>query len=100
MDATTGLPPWREVVSGSGSNTEGASKIVNFFLNPLNMKVASYLQDTRHMLAKLKSINEERGPLPMQTRLVAIDAVAMYPSVPSKGPRGGVAAAERALRAS
>ena len=33
VDPRTGVPPWREVVSGSGSNTEGASKIVNYYLN-------------------------------------------------------------------
>ena len=64
------------------------------------MKVPSYLQDTRQMLMKVKCINEESGPLPQQTRLVAVDAVAMYPSVPSEGPRGGVAAAEQALLSS
>ena len=30
VDPRYGVPPWREVVSGSGSNTEGASKVVNF----------------------------------------------------------------------
>jgi len=29
----------------------GSQKVVNHFLNPINMGVASYLQDTRHMLS-------------------------------------------------
>ena len=66
---------------------------MNFFLNPLNRKVPSYLEDTRHMLCKVREINQ-RAPLPKTTRLIAIDAVAMYPSIP---PEGGVAASERAL---
>ena len=46
------------------------------------------------MLTKIRDINQQKGPLADSTRLVAVDAVAMYPSIP---PEGGVAAAERAL---
>ena len=94
VDPETGVPPWREIVGGSGSQTEGASKIVNYFLNPINMKVASYLEDSRDMLAKVKVINETQAPLPAQSRMVTPDVTAMYPSIP---PDGGVAPAGRAL---
>ena len=36
-------------------------------------------------------------PLPRCTRLVSVDVVAMYPSIPPEGERGGVAASRRAL---
>ena len=64
----TEVPPWREVISCSGANTEGASKVVNYFLNPINKKVPSYLKDTRHMLCNLRTINQEQAPLPSSTR--------------------------------
>ena len=93
----TGVPPWREVASGSGSNTEGASKICSHYLNPINMKVASYLEDTRHMVVKVKDLNRRSAPLSKSTRLVSVDVVAMYPSIPAEGERGGVEASRRAL---
>ena len=94
VEPETGVPPWRKIVSGAGSQTEGASKVVNFFLNPINMKVHSYLEDSRDMLLKVKEINQTLAPLPPQTRMVTPDVTAMYPSIP---PDLGVAAAERAL---
>ena len=94
-DPTTGVPPWREIVSGSGSNTEGCSKIINHYLNPIMQDLKSYLQDSRHMLEKIKRINDQLSPLPDNTRMIAIDCVAMYPSIP---PIEGIAATEEALR--
>ena len=64
------------------------------------MKVASYLEDTRHMLVKLRELNMRRSPLPQQARLVSVDAVGMYPNTPADGDRGGVKTAERALQRS
>ena len=94
-DPVTNLPPMREVVSGSGSNTEGISKVVTYYINPVNRKQPSYLEDTRHILAEIKEINQTLSPLPQTTRLVTIDVVAMYPSIP---PREGLAAMKRALQ--
>ena len=81
-DPLTGVPPWREVVSGSGSNTEGCSKLITHYLNPINRALKSYLEDTRHMLYKVKNINETLSPLHPHTRLIIMDVVAMYSSIP------------------
>ena len=97
IDPRTGVPPWREVISGSGSNTEGSSRIVNHHLNPINKKLPSYIEDTRHMLIRVRNIIQHNAPLHPLTRLVTIDAVAMYPSIPKDGEEGGVKASERAL---
>ena len=77
-----------------GSNTEGGSRIVNYYLNPLNRKVDSYLEDGRHMLVKVGKMNRTQAPFPPQTRIVVIDAIAMYPSIP---PEEGVESSEKAL---
>ena len=69
-DPVTNIPPMREVVSGSGSNTEGLSKIVTHYINPVNKSQPSYLEDTRHILAEIRDINETLSPLPLNTRLV------------------------------
>ena len=49
------------------------------------MKVPSYLEDTRHILVKLKELNRRRGPLPEQTRIVSVYVVGMYPNTPAEG---------------
>ena len=95
LDLVTNMPPMREVVSGSGSNTEGLSKVVTHYINPINRQQPSYLEDTRHILAEVQDINRTLSPLPSTTRLVTIDVVAMYPSIP---PREGVLAMRRALQ--
>ena len=72
-------------------------KPITHFLNPINRKVKSYLEDTRHMLIKIKDINANQGPLPDNTRLISIDVCAMYPSIPAHGVSGAVAASTSAL---
>ena len=42
--------PLREVISGSGSSTEGLSKIVTAHIKPANRAQPSFLEDTRHLL--------------------------------------------------
>ena len=78
IDPLTGVPPWRKVVSGAWSNTEGCSKLLTYYLNPINRAIKSYLEDTRHMLSKVKKINEEVVPLPPHIRLATMDMVATY----------------------
>ena len=60
----------------------------------MNRKQPSYLEDTRHILEVIKESNQTMSPLPATTRLVTMDVVAMYPSIP---PREGVAALKQAL---
>ena len=67
LDLVTNMPPMREVVSGFGSNTEGLSKVVTHYINPINRKQPSY---TRHILAEVQDINRTLSPLPSITRLV------------------------------
>ena len=59
----SGLPPLREVVSGSGSNTEYISVFVDHFLKAEVKKLSSYIEDTPDMLREIIKRNMA-GPLP------------------------------------
>ena len=81
-----GIPPLREIVSCSGSNTEGLGKIVDSFTRPVDEACASFLQDTPHLLRLIEELNSA-GPQPEGTFVFSLDVVALYPSVPtSQGP--------------
>ena len=47
------IPPLREVVSGSGSNTEYISKYVDHYTKHLVQHLPSYVQDTPDILRKI-----------------------------------------------
>ena len=77
------IPKLREVVSGSGSNTEMISAYVDHFSNPLVKDLPSYLEDTPHVLRRI-DIQNKQGPLPPGTIPVSMDVTALYPSVPQR----------------
>ena len=52
-DPVTNIPPMREVVSGSGSNTEGLSKIVTHYINPVNKSQPSYTTNLSRFILKV-----------------------------------------------
>ena len=91
----TGLPPCREIVSGSGANTENLGKIVDAIIKPINEKNRSYIQDTLDLLRKIQEMNS-RGPQPPGTVPVTLDITALYPSIPTK--KGLVVLRERLER--
>ena len=81
-----GIPPLREIVSCSGSNTEGLGKLVDSFTRPVDESCSSFLQDTPHLLRLIEQLNNV-GPQPEGTFIFSLDVVALYPSVPtSRGP--------------
>ena len=81
-----GIPPLREIVSCSGSNTEGLGKLVDSFTRPVDESCSSFLQDTPHLLRLIEQLNSV-GPQPEGTFIFSLDVVALYPSVPtSRGP--------------
>ena len=57
------IPKLREIVSGSGSNTEYISSYVDHHAKPEVQKLASYIEDTPDVLRKIAEKNS-RGPLP------------------------------------
>ena len=82
-----GIPPLREIVSCSGSNSEGLGKLVDSFTRPVDENCASFLQDTPHLLRKIRQLNAE-GPQPEGTFIFSLDVVALYPSVPTSRGQG------------
>jgi hypothetical protein len=64
--------PGRSVVSCSGSLTEHISEILDF------PAVTSYLKDTKDFLSKVRAMAQR----PPDTRLVSLDVVSLYPSIP------------------
>ena len=72
----------REIVSCSGTNTEGLGKLVDHELRPVNEAARSFIQDTPDLLRRIQAINE-RGPQPPGTIPISRDVVALYPSVPT-----------------
>ena len=87
------IPPLREVISGSGSNTEHISAYVDHFAKAEVQKLKSYIEDTPDVLRKIDAKNKE-GPLPPGTIPVVMDVTSLYPSVPHKE---GLECLERAL---
>ena len=58
------------------------AKIVDHHLRPVDEAAASYVQDTSAVLRKIK-LENCRGPQPKGTKLFTLDAIAMYPSIPT-----------------
>lgn len=49
-------PPGRPIISGNESITEPASQFVDFFIKPFISELPSFIQDTTHVLNKIKDI--------------------------------------------
>jgi len=77
------IPPLRPVVSGSGSNTELISWLVDQEAKELVPKLESYWQDTPHALRDLQEENS-KGPQPANAILVTADVVGLYSNIPQK----------------
>ena len=77
------IPPLRPVVSGSGSNTEMISWLVNQEAKHMVPKLDSYWQDTPHALRDLEEENK-RGPQPANAILVTADVVGLYTNIPQE----------------
>ena len=81
VEPSSNLPPLREVVSGSGSNTEFLSAFVDHHLKAEVKKLPSYIEDTPDLLREIEKRND-LGPLPPHAIPVSMDVVALYPNVP------------------
>ena len=78
------IPPLREVMSGSGSNTEYISALVDHYAKPGVQQLPSLLEDTPDVLRKIATKNRE-GPLPPGDIPVVMDASALPLSTTSRG---------------
>ena len=78
---TSPIPPLRPIASGSGSNTEGISHLVDEYAKGEVKKLESWLEDTRHLLSSISEENDA-GPQPHGTIPVTLDISGMYTNVP------------------
>ena len=75
-------PPGRPIISGVGGPTENLSKLVDHWLQPSVCRLPSHIKDTTDMLQIINKWNIEHGPFPKNTKLVTIDVVNLYGSIP------------------
>ena len=66
------ISPLREVVSGSGSNTEFISAFVDHHMKSEVKKLPSFVEDTPHFLRSIEEKNAQ-GPLPPNVFPVSMD---------------------------
>ena len=79
--------PTREIISGSGSPTERISSLINFVLTPGMKSLPSYLQDTKHLLQIVESLNDDLKNEQFSSGNMAwlsLDVVSLYPSMPKE----------------
>lgn len=69
-------PPGRPIISGNESITEPASQFVDFFIKPIVSELPSFIQDTTHVLNKIKDIQNIGSAL-----LVTMDVEALYTTI-------------------
>ena len=59
VSAGSNIPPLREVVRGSGSNTKYISALVDHYAKPGVQQLPSWLEDTLDVLRKIAAKNRE-----------------------------------------
>ena len=74
------IPPFRPIVSGSGSLTENISKYVDFHAKPLVPALPSFIEDTPDLLRALENLKVEE--IPQNAIPVTIDVVGLYSNIP------------------
>ena len=75
-------PPGRPIVSGTNGPTETLSRLVDHWLQDHAKGVPSYIQDTTDMLRTIQQWNHAYGPFGDHVKLVTIDVVGLYTSLP------------------
>ena len=84
------MPPGRPIVSDVGSPSRKCSDLVNFFLLPLCTLQPSFLRDSGHLIALLRSLETSEGDL-----LFSMDVESLYTNIPTDEGIEAVAAAFR-----
>ena len=75
------IPPYRPIISGSGSITENIGVYVEYHINKISTTHESYIQDTPHFLRLIDKIN--KGPkLPPNAIAVTSDITGAYTNIP------------------
>lgn len=72
--------PGRAIISGNSSPTERVSSFLDYFLKPITIKQSTYLQDTKHLINIIESME-----VPEDAYLVAGDIESMYTNIEHDG---------------
>ncbi|KAG7504249.1 hypothetical protein JOB18_004098 [Solea senegalensis] len=80
-------PPGRPIVSDCNSETYYTAEYIDHFLNPLSVKHPSYVKDTYHFIAIVKSLK-----VPVGSLFFTIDIDSLYTNIDTKS---GLAAVQK-----
>ena len=69
-------PPGRPIMSGNGHLTEWISALVDYKIQPLMLKLPTFLRDTTDLLNHLNEIK----PTP-NTRIISLDVTSLYTNI-------------------
>ena len=69
--------PGRPVISSTNCHTTKLSRFVDHYIQPLAIKIKSYIRDTTDFLNKIKNI----GTIPEKALLVSMDVRALYSNI-------------------
>ena len=73
------LPPGRPIVSDCGSETYMTAAFIEYYLNPLSVRHASYIKDTYHFVDTIKAIT-----VPKEAILFSIDIDSLYTNIETR----------------
>lgn len=70
------IPPGRPIVSDCGSETYFTAEYIDFYLNPLSIRHASYVKDTYDFVAKIRQLS-----IPADSFLFTMDVDSLYTNI-------------------
>lgn len=70
------IPPGRPIVSDCGSESSRIAEYIDYYINPLSQKHASYIKDTYDFVTKLKKVQ-----VPNSAFLFSIDINSLYTNI-------------------
>ena len=72
-------PPGRPIMSGNGHPTEWISAWVDYKIQPLMLKLPTFLKDTTDLLQHLAKIKPT-----VNTRIISLDVTSLYTNIPQR----------------
>lgn len=74
--STPTMPPGRPIISDCGSESYRIAELIDFYLNPLSTKHASYIKDTYDFVDKVKKLK-----IPPNAFLFSLDVDSLYTNI-------------------
>ncbi|XP_071983969.1 uncharacterized protein [Engystomops pustulosus] len=73
-------PPGRPIVSGIGGLNEKLCSYVDFFLQPMVLKLPAYVRDTTHLIQQIENLT-----IPTNALLITLDVESLYTIIGHQG---------------